>query len=243
VCRTLVATRKNLTDLIEDDSMHAQEVNLKSRHEFIAAYLSRSAEVITHTGESCSESIAQAAHIITECFENNGKLMICGNGGSAAESQHMAAELTHRLSAAVEWRALPAIALTTDTSLLTECADDYGFESIFKRQIEALGRSGDVLLGISTSGSSANVVAAMRQARKQDLKTLALVGSSGEMVTLADCAICIPDADPQSIQEAQLVVIHILCAIVEQGIVIPQSDERAAVIDQVKRINPTESLA
>ncbi len=223
--------------------MHSQEVNLNVRHEFIAAHLARSAEVITHTAESCIESIAQAAHLITECFENNGKLMICGNGGSAAESQHMAAELTHRLSAAVERRALPAIALTTDTSLLTACANDHGFEHVFKRQVEALGRSGDVLLGISTSGSSPNVVEAMRQARKKDLKTLALVGSSGEMVTLADCAICIPDADAQSIQEAQLAVIHILCALVEQGIVIQQSDERQAIIDEVQRLNPTENLA
>ncbi len=223
--------------------MHALEVNLKARHEFIAAHLARSAEVINHTAENCVESIAQAAHIITESFENNGKLMICGNGGSAAESQHMAAELTHRLSAAVERRPLPAIALTTDTSLLTACANDHGFEHVFKRQVEALGRPADVLLGISTNGSSANVVAALRQARKQGLKTLALVGSSGDIVTLSDCAICIPDADAQSIQEAQLAVIHILCAIVEQGIVIPQADERDAMVDKVKRLNPAESLA
>ena len=227
----------------EDNGMHAQEVNLKSRHEFITGHLTRSAEVITHTAENCVDAIARAAHIITESFENNGKLLICGNGASAAESQHMAAALIHRLSSAVERRALPAIALTTDTSLLTACANDHGFEHVFKRQVEGLGRAGDVLLGISTSGSSANVVAAMRQARQQDIKTLALVGSSGEMVTLADCAICIPDADAQSIQEAQLAVIHILCALVEQGIVIPSSDEREAVIEQVKRVNPAESLA
>ena len=222
--------------------MHAHEVDLKARREFITGHLSRSAEVITHTAECCVDSIAFAAHVITECFEKNGKLLICGNGGSAAESQHMAAELTHRLTAAIERRALPALALTTDTSLLTACANDHGFEYVFERQVQALGRPHDVLLGISTSGSSANVVAAMRQAKKQEMKTIALVGSSGEMVTLADCAICIPDADAQSVQEAQLAVIHILCAIVEQGVIIPHSDEREAVVEQVKRLNPSTAI-
>ncbi len=212
--------------------MRVHEVNTQIRSEFIAGYLSRSAEVIHRTAECCTESIEQAAQLIADCFEANGKLLICGNGCSAAESQLMASELTNRLSATVERRALPALALTTDTSILTSCADDYGFENVFKRQVEALGKSQDVLLGISANGTAQSVASAMRQARKQGLRTIALVGSSGEMMTLADCSICIPDADAQSIQEAQLAVIHLLCALVEQAVVIPHSDEREAITEQ-----------
>ncbi len=228
--------------MIGHQSSWENDTEFKERLEAISAQLTRSAEVLTRTAQSCPETIAQGAQRIVECFLNSGKLLICGNGGSAAESQHMAAELTHRLSAAVERRALPALALTTDTSLLTACANDHGFEHVFERQVEALGRVGDVLLGISTSGSSPNVVKAFRQARTQGLTTIALVGSSGEMVNLADVAICIPDADAQSIQESQLAVIHVLCALVEQAITAFDFHDALTIIDQVNEARYSQAL-
>ncbi|MGN6132908.1 MAG: D-sedoheptulose-7-phosphate isomerase [Aureliella sp.] len=185
----------------------------------IQGHLLQSARVLQRTAEVCPHSILHTAELITECFQQRGKLLICGNGGSAAESQHLAAEFTHRLSAAVIRRALPALALTTDTSFLTAFANDDGYERVFARQVEALGQPGDVLLGISTSGNSANVVAAMHQAHAQGLKTIALTGASGEMVRIADAAICIPATETQPVQEAQLAVLHILCALVETAFV------------------------
>ncbi len=178
-----------------------------------------SAKVLQDTAQHCSDAIHRAAQLIADCFHIGGKLLICGNGGSAAESQHMAAELTHRLSAQVIRRALPAISLTTDTSFLTACSNDDGFEYVFARQIEALGQADDVLLGLSTSGNSANVVAAFRQARAQGMRLIALCGPSGQLVDLADVAITIPASDTQSIQEAHLPIVHILCALVEQDFV------------------------
>lgn len=195
--------------------------NVLDMEKLIEDHLGRSAEVLARTAAACSDSIRHSAELIVRCFQRGGKLMICGNGGSAAESQHMAAELTHRLSADVIRRALPALALTTDTSFLTACSNDDGYEYVFTRQLEALGREGDVLLGFSTSGNSRNVVAAFRQARAQGITCIAATGTKGEMVRLADEAICIPAADTQSIQEAHLAVVHILCALVEQAFVEP----------------------
>lgn len=187
----------------------------------IESHLDRSAEVLSRTAAACSDSIRHSAELIVHCFQRGGKLMICGNGGSAAESQHMAAELTHRLSAEVIRRALPALALTTDTSFLTACSNDDGYDYVFARQIEALGREGDVLMGMSTSGSSRNVVRAFKQARAQGITCIAVTGTQGELVRIADEAICIPAADTQSIQEAHLAVVHILCALVERAFVTP----------------------
>ncbi len=185
----------------------------------IEAHLNQSSATLQKTADACADAIVRAAERITECFVSGGKLLICGNGGSAAESQHMAAELTHRLSAAVQRRALPAIALTTDTSFLTACANDHGFNHVFSRQVEALGKPGDVLLGLSTSGNSRNVLAAFHTARSLGLSLIALTGSEGEMRSLADVAICIPSTDTQFIQEAHLPIVHLLCALCEQSFV------------------------
>ena len=114
--------------------------------ELVTRHFVESSQILEKTLESCVDEILEAADIITDCFRRGNRLLICGNGGSAAESQHMAAELTHRLSSAVVRRALPAIALTTDTSFLTACANDHGFDHVFARQVEALGQPGDVLL-------------------------------------------------------------------------------------------------
>lgn len=162
--------------------------------------------------------IVEMATIISDAFSIGNKLMICGNGGSAADAQHMATEFTVRLSKSLVRPALPAIALTTDTSFLTACANDFSFDEIFVRQVQALGKPGDVLLGISTSGSSPNVIKAIKEAKGLGLKTIGLSGSGGELVRLADKTLSIAATDPNRIQESHLVIEHIVCDLVEQAL-------------------------
>jgi phosphoheptose isomerase len=181
----------------------------------IEAHLLQSAEIKRQTAASCASSIAKAADVIAEAFLSGRKLLLCGNGGSAADCQHMAAEFVSRLSKDLDRRALPAIALTTDTSFLTAFGNDYGFEGIFERQVEALGSSGDALIGISTSGNSPNVIRALETARKRNMRTIALTGNSGRLATMADVPIAVPSSDTQYIQETHLAVEHILCELVE----------------------------
>ena len=168
--------------------------------------------------ETCTPAIAAAADEITEAFRNGRKLLLCGNGGSAADCQHMAAEFVSRLTKDFERPGLPAIALTTDTSFLTAYANDCGFEGVFARQVQALGRPGDALIGISTSGNSANVIQAMELARTTGLRTVALTGPGGRLAKLADVAIAVPSDDTQHIQETHLAVEHLLCLLVEQAL-------------------------
>lgn len=138
------------------------------------------------------------------------KILFCGNGGSAADCQHAATELVVRLKK--NRRAYAALALTTDTSLLTAGANDLGFDKVFQRQVEALGQPGDVLVALSTSGRSANILAAARQARKQKLSVMALTGPSGSPLSkLAHCNLTVPSTDTQRIQEAHILFLHILC--------------------------------
>jgi len=181
----------------------------------IETHLLQSAEIKRQTAASCGGSIAKAADVIAEAFLSGRKLLLCGNGGSAADCQHMAAEFVSRLSKDLDRRALPAIALTTDTSFLTAFANDCGFEGIFERQVEALGNAGDVLVGISTSGNSPNVIRAVEAARKGNIRTIALTGNGGRLAALADVAIAVPSGDTQYIQETHLAVEHILCELVE----------------------------
>jgi phosphoheptose isomerase len=181
----------------------------------IETHLLQSAEIKRQTALSCAGSIANAAEVIAGAFLSGGKLLLCGNGGSAADCQHLAAEFMSRFSKDLERRALPAIALTTDTSFLTAFGNDYGFEGIFERQVEALGSAGDVLIGISTSGNSPNVLRAIEAARKKNMHTITLTGSGGRLSAMADIAIAVPSTDTQYIQEAHLAVEHILCELVE----------------------------
>lgn len=161
--------------------------------------------------------IAAAAAAIAETVDRDGRLLVCGNGGSAAESQHFVAEFIGRF--ARERRAVGAIALTTDTSILTALANDYAYERVFARQVEALGRRGDVLVGISTSGASPNVVEAMRTAHAQGLTTIALTGRDGSVMgTLADIHINVPHETTARVQEVQLTVLHIICELVERHV-------------------------
>ena len=149
-----------------------------------------------------------------EVLEAGHKIFFFGNGGSAADSQHLAAELVGRVK--VNRQALPAIALTTDTSNLTALGNDYGFESIFQRQIEALGKAGDIAVAISTSGNSPNVLAAVKAAKQMGIQTLGLTGGSGgKLKSLVDVAIIIPSNSTSRIQESHITVSHILCELVE----------------------------
>lgn len=163
-------------------------------------------------------SIAEAGRLLVDCVRGGGKILWCGNGGSAADCQHLSTELVARF-AGRERPGIPSIALTTDTSLLTALANDYTFERVFRRQVEALGRPGDVLIAISTSGSSANVVQAAEEAVAQEMKVLALVGGRpSRLAELAAVTIAIPSTDTQRVQELHITVGHILCGLLEDGL-------------------------
>jgi D-sedoheptulose 7-phosphate isomerase len=162
-------------------------------------------------------AVAQAAALMTQALEAGHKLMFCGNGGSAADSQHLAAELTGRFVR--ERRALAALALTTDTSALTCIANDYDFDQVFERQVCALGRAGDCLIGISTSGKSPNLLRAFAAARGLGLRTIGLLGrDGGALAALSDVPVIVPGQSTARIQEAHIFIGHSLCALVEEGL-------------------------
>ena len=188
------------------------------RRQAVRTYLSESAEIKRRTAEECGEAILAAADTIAESFRTGGKVLLCGNGGSAADCQHMAAEFVSRLSKDFERPGLPAIALTTDSSFLTAFANDCGFEGVFERQVQALGRPGDVLIGISTSGNSTNVVRAVRYAESVGIRSVVLTGAGGQLAAMADVAISVPSTDTQHIQEAHIAVEHLICWFVERDL-------------------------
>lgn len=164
-----------------------------------------------------AEAVVRASQLILESFRRGGKLLICGNGGSAADSQHLATELVVRFQK--ERRPMAAIALTTDTSLITAEANDHGFDSIFARQVQALGRKGDVLLAISTSGNSANVILASQAARRLGLVVIGLTGpDGGRLARHCQLTIRAPGDRTAKIQECQLALEHALCLLVERGL-------------------------
>ena len=155
-----------------------------------------------------------AAQALSQVLEAGGKLLVFGNGGSAADAQHLSAELVGRFQK--ERAALPAIALTADSSLLTSIANDYSFKQVFARQVEALGRPGDAAIGISTSGESPNVVAGLQAARSRGLKTIALTGRDGGSVgRAADIHVNVPDHNTARVQEVHRTLIHVLCEVIE----------------------------
>jgi D-sedoheptulose 7-phosphate isomerase len=161
------------------------------------------------------ETLFRMAQLTADSLQAGGKLLIAGNGGSAADAQHLAAEFVCRLS--VNRPALRAVALTTDTSLLTAVGNDFGFETIFERQVEALGQPGDLLLGISTSGNSKNIIRAFERARSQQMTTLGLTGlGGGAMAEHCDHLIAVPSRVTMNIQETHLVLEHIFCMLVEE---------------------------
>jgi D-sedoheptulose 7-phosphate isomerase len=184
----------------------------------VRSHLLGTACVLQLTIEHCSSAILAAAELIAGSFNNGGKLLLCGNGGSAADCQHLAAEFTSRLTSDFPRPALPALALTTDTSFLTAYANDFDFEGIFARQVEALAKPGDVLLGISTSGGSKNVVRAVAVARSMGLRSIVLTGNRGPLRDLADIVISVPSDATQHIQETHLAIEHLVCHFVERAL-------------------------
>ena len=163
-----------------------------------------------------SENIILAANLISKSFNNNNKLLLCGNGGSAAEAQHIAAEYVSSLRHEFKRKSLPAIALTTDTSFLTATGNDYGFDSIYERQIESLGHEGDVLIAISTSGNSKNVVRAIEIARIKGMKIIGLTGENGGKIKdMVDILFNVPSNETMRIQECHLFIEHTICELVE----------------------------
>ncbi|MFN4090563.1 MAG: SIS domain-containing protein [Alphaproteobacteria bacterium] len=180
----------------------------------LAQAFDRHIEVAQRTRSSVAAPFARLAAATADTLRAGGKLLLFGNGGSAADAQHIAAELVGRFRG--ERRALAAIALTTDTSALTAIGNDYGFEAVFARQIEGLGRPGDLAIGFSTSGRSRNVVAGLRAARAGGLGAAALSGGDGgELPDLADPLLLVPDADTPRIQEMHILLGHALCEAVE----------------------------
>jgi D-sedoheptulose 7-phosphate isomerase len=162
-------------------------------------------------------SVARIGATLTAVLQSGGKIMLCGNGGSAADSQHIAAELTGRLVG--DRRALAGLALSTDSSALTCIANDYGFDAIFERQVQGLGRAGDALIAISTSGNSANVLRAADAARAMGIVTIGLLGrDGGQLLARCDDAIVIPSHTTARIQEAHIFVGHCWCSLIEQGL-------------------------
>lgn len=180
----------------------------------VTAAFREGAEMRLRVAQECGPAIVAAAQAISHCLGAGGKLLIFGNGGSAADAQHLSAEFVGRF--VLERRALPAIALTTDSSILTAVGNDYGFDRVFSRQIEALGQAGDVAIGISTSGNSPNVIAALKQARRQNLKTIGLAGKDGGLLRLnCDIPLVVASSNTARVQECHITIGHVLCELVE----------------------------
>jgi len=185
-------------------------MNLAGR---IRKHFDDSAQTKLQTKDALAQPIADAAQAMVECLMNDGKILACGNGGSAADAQHFAAELLNRFE--IERPGLAAIALTTDSSVLTSIANDYDFSQVFSRQVRGLGMAGDVLLAISTSGNSINVVEAIHAAHERDMRVIALTGreggTMGEILEADDIHICVNVERTARIQEVHLLALHCLC--------------------------------
>ena len=179
----------------------------------ILAHFHESAEIKIQSATVLAPHIAQAIDLMFAALSNGNKILVCGNGGSAADAQHFAAELVGRFER--ERFPLPAMALTTDTSILTAVANDYSYREIFSKQVQAFGQAGDILLAFSTSGNSANVMAAIEAALEREMRVVAMTGKGGgaigKMLTDADVHICVPADRTARIQEVHLVTIHCIC--------------------------------
>ena len=165
----------------------------------------------------CTEKIYNTAKQLSECVENGGKILLCGNGGSAADSQHIAAELVVRLRSSVNRAAIPAIALTVDTSILTAGGNDIGFENVFARQVEAFGQKGDTLIAITTSGNSENIFRAAKEAKNRGVNVIGLLGNGGgKLKEICYSTVIVPSNNTARIKECHILIAHIWCRIIEE---------------------------
>lgn len=184
--------------------------------------LAESIRVKQALADACTGAIVQAADVCAESLRGGGKVLLFGNGGSASDAQHIAGELTGRLSR--ERPALPAIALTANSADVTAISNDYGYDHLFRRLVQAHGREGDVAIAISTSGNSPNVLAAVEEAHERGLRTIGLVGrGGGKLAPVVDCAIVVPSDDTQRIQESHITIGHAVCELVDEAL-FPRSD-------------------
>lgn len=180
----------------------------------VVSSLQQGAELRIKVAEDCGRTIVKAASVIIENLRSGGKLLFFGNGGSAADAQHLAAEFVGRF--VMERPGLPAMALTTNSSILTALGNDYGFDQVFARQIAALGQPGDVAIGLSTSGDSPNVIMGVEEAKKRRMKTIALAGKDGGALSkCVDIPITVAAENTAQIQECHIAIGHILCQLVE----------------------------
>jgi len=187
------------------------------KEKFFSDSLKESADVKLSIEKNCKKAVLDAAKLITEAYQKNKKMLLCGNGGSAADCQHIATELMIRLSHDIKRPALPAIALTTDSSNLTAGGNDIGFENVFARSVEGLGNEGDILLAISTSGNSQNIINAVEKAHEREMTVIGLLGGTGgKLKDVVDLSIVIPSSNIQRIQEGHITVAHIICELVER---------------------------
>lgn len=183
---------------------------------FIIDSLNESSETKLKIKDQLADEILKAVDILVSAYKDGNKLLLCGNGGSAADCQHIATELMIRLSHHIQRPALPAIALTTDTSNLTAGGNDIGFENVFARNVEGLGNKGDVLLAISTSGNSPNVVKAVEMAHSKGMKVFGFLGGNGgKLKSVVDLPLVVPSSNTQRIQEGHITIAHIICELVE----------------------------
>jgi D-sedoheptulose 7-phosphate isomerase len=190
---------------------HERDADLERR---VRSSLEAASDLFRSTADACNREIERAAGAVADALSAGGKVLLCGNGGSAADAQHVATEMTVKMS---KVRApMAAIALTTNSSLLTAQANDLGFETVFSRQIESLGKAGDVLIAISTSGMSPNILQAAAAARRQGMKVIGLTGSGGgELASMSDVAIVVPSRAVPRLQEMHIAVCHIMCEYAE----------------------------
>ncbi len=189
-----------------------------SRAAYAATVLRTAAAAHEAAAEACASAVAAAADLVAASLGNGGQTLVFGNGGSASDAQHFVAELVGRYEAGRSRQAWPAMALSADASVVTALANDLGFEQVFARQIEAFGRPGDVAIGITTSGRSANVLAGLSAARARGLTTIALTGRGGDAGRLADVHVAVPEDRTPRIQEVHATVLHVLCELLEQAL-------------------------
>lgn len=185
--------------------------------DIIKSQFEKNIELHQQARDSLLPQISQGARLIIEAYQQGKKLLLCGNGGSAADAQHIAAELVGRFKK--ERRGLPAIALTTDTSIMTAVSNDYWYDLLFARQVEALGEKGDVLIGISTSGNSVNIIRAIETARFRGLKTIGFLGGDGgKLKDLVEIPLVVPSREAGRIQEVHILIGHIICHLIDSKV-------------------------